>query len=76
MLMKLQSPACARDCSVMGSTKRSLEAAVVLALELRPDVDIRISFGIAGFVFFCFAFYDIYKMMEPNSALRTVGGFD
>jgi hypothetical protein len=43
-------------------------AAVVIVL-LADSPRERWGFGIAGFVFFCFCFYDIYKMMEPNSAL-------
>src|SRR4051812_33509557 len=47
MRMKLQSLARAGDCSVMRLGERSLETAVVLALELGPDVDVRIGFDIA-----------------------------
>jgi hypothetical protein len=39
---------------------------VVLLADSKPE---RIAFGIAGAVFFALCFYDIYKMMEPNSAL-------
>ena len=42
-------------------------AVVIVVLADRPLE--RWGFGAAGVVFFCFCFYDIYKMMEPNSAL-------
>jgi hypothetical protein len=43
-------------------------AAFVVVLLADNQIE-RIAFGVAGAVFFGFAFYDIYKMMEPNSAL-------
>jgi hypothetical protein len=39
---------------------------VVLLADSKPE---RIFFSVASAVFFAFCFYDIYKMMEPNSAL-------
>lgn len=45
----------------------TIAAVVIVFLE---DHELkRLAFGAAGVVFFGFAFYDIYKMMEPNSAL-------
>lgn len=43
-------------------------AAVVVVLLADSEFE-RWAFGIAGAVFLGFCFYDIYKMMEPNSAL-------
>jgi len=43
-------------------------AAVIIVLLEEHEIK-RLLAGIAGFVFFCFCFYDIYKMLEPNSAL-------
>jgi hypothetical protein len=45
----------------------TLAAVVVVWLADSPLE--RWGFAAAGAVFFCFCFYDIYKMMEPNSAL-------
>jgi hypothetical protein len=44
-----------------------IAAVVIVALADSPLE--RWGFGAAGAVFFCFCFYDIYKMYEPNSAL-------
>jgi hypothetical protein len=43
-------------------------AAIVIVLLADSPLE-RWGFGAAGVVFFGFCFYDIYKMMEPNSAL-------
>jgi len=43
-------------------------AAVVIVVLADSPLE-RWGFGAAGVVFFAFCFYDVYKMMEPNSAL-------
>lgn len=43
-------------------------AAVVVVILADSQFE-RMAFGVAGAVFFGFCFYDVYKMMEPNSAL-------
>ncbi len=48
----------------------ALGTAAAVAVVLLADNQLeRWAFGAAGAVFFAFCFYDIYRMMEPNSAL-------